>query len=645
MTQIKKVKTQEGVQFYPQTHTKAVIDDNGNTTESRLGAMQDEINQAQLEVGAVPSDLAPTENSSNWVTSGGVYNSIQVVQSELTELENDLSVGVEEFFELAAQRASLGTNMSSDQVSDRNVTTTRSGGMAKWTFKANSSNTYLLWITLPTLVVGKKYTMSFKLDNSSGSTLSVHIRNSSRVVVESIGSGYVTGSEYTVTHTFVYSSDMYIFGVAAKPISGNYISIYDISVKEQMSIKEEVDECQQNIAEIEDTLGGDYLGTDMLEQGGVNNNNGGNATESTNVRTIYLPLGDATSVIIYNYDGKSVDDHTLYFKYMWYDANKVYKGYQTWTPATTAQVPSGAVGGYVRIVFSRNPSATTTPSNIAQFELFLNIYGHDTLVKRVEALEAKEEDDDTSTTAQIIKCIAPDTITFCTWNIGHFDFGRGKSSSITGEDYDTKLAQFRDLIYNTINPRVIALNEYSAVFGKDSNNVSHNARDVLFNDFLIKYEGSQSNYSCNAMFASTYLVNMKMQRFDCLPHETIAGGYQDDYYYIVSDLYLEGRMVKLISTHFVNTKWAEQAAELVNKFADYDRVVVAGDLNTSGGNNFTAFTEHGYTVGNTSINTYKVPNPTLPLDHIIYKGVSVSNIRAITSSLSDHYPLVCTITV
>lgn len=94
MTQIKKVKTSEGVQFYPQTHTKAVVDDNGYTTESRLGAMQDEINQAQLAVGAVPSDLAPTEDSTNWVTSGGVYNAIQVVHSELTELSGIVDSGL-----------------------------------------------------------------------------------------------------------------------------------------------------------------------------------------------------------------------------------------------------------------------------------------------------------------------------------------------------------------------------------------------------------------------------------------------------------------------------------------------------------------------------------------------------------------------
>lgn len=41
MTQIKKVKTLEGVQFYPQTHTKAVIDDNGNSVENLIEGLQE----------------------------------------------------------------------------------------------------------------------------------------------------------------------------------------------------------------------------------------------------------------------------------------------------------------------------------------------------------------------------------------------------------------------------------------------------------------------------------------------------------------------------------------------------------------------------------------------------------------------------
>lgn len=93
----------DGAQVYPQTHTKAVIDDNGYTAESRLGAMQDEINNLQegvVVVGEgmtpVPSDLTPTENSRNWVTSGGVYNAIQVVQSDVTELEGGVNNKIDE---------------------------------------------------------------------------------------------------------------------------------------------------------------------------------------------------------------------------------------------------------------------------------------------------------------------------------------------------------------------------------------------------------------------------------------------------------------------------------------------------------------------------------------------------------------------
>lgn len=83
MATIKKITDKQGNDIYLRTHTKAVVDDNGYTAESRLQAMQDEINQAQLEVDAVPSDLTPTENSSNWVTSGGIYNTVSPLDEAL----------------------------------------------------------------------------------------------------------------------------------------------------------------------------------------------------------------------------------------------------------------------------------------------------------------------------------------------------------------------------------------------------------------------------------------------------------------------------------------------------------------------------------------------------------------------------------
>ncbi len=96
MTQIKKLKNSQRVQVYPQTHTKAVIDDNGYTAESRLQAMHDEINQAQLEVGAVPSDLTPTEGSANWVTSGGIHAALQNDEARVDNMFRDIIPNTEE---------------------------------------------------------------------------------------------------------------------------------------------------------------------------------------------------------------------------------------------------------------------------------------------------------------------------------------------------------------------------------------------------------------------------------------------------------------------------------------------------------------------------------------------------------------------
>ena len=90
MTHIKKITDKQGNNIYLRTHTKAVVDDNGYTAESRLQAMQDEINQKQLEVGAVPSDLTPTEDSTNWVTSGGVYSAINEIRNDIKTIISSL---------------------------------------------------------------------------------------------------------------------------------------------------------------------------------------------------------------------------------------------------------------------------------------------------------------------------------------------------------------------------------------------------------------------------------------------------------------------------------------------------------------------------------------------------------------------------
>lgn len=52
MTEIKKITDLSGTQVFPLTHTRAVIDDNGNTTESRLTSIEGQIAQKQATLVA-----------------------------------------------------------------------------------------------------------------------------------------------------------------------------------------------------------------------------------------------------------------------------------------------------------------------------------------------------------------------------------------------------------------------------------------------------------------------------------------------------------------------------------------------------------------------------------------------------------------
>lgn len=89
-----KINDQGGVQVFPITHVSAVLDDYGNSVEQILGAQTDLINQKQLEVGAVPSDLTPTYGSSHWATSGGIFDAISSA-AYMDEIVNsgDLELG------------------------------------------------------------------------------------------------------------------------------------------------------------------------------------------------------------------------------------------------------------------------------------------------------------------------------------------------------------------------------------------------------------------------------------------------------------------------------------------------------------------------------------------------------------------------
>jgi hypothetical protein len=74
----------------------------------------DLINQKQLEVGAVPSDVTPTVGSSHWVTSGGVFNA--------TNIAHDVDFSVAKRYYVSSNDDSIVSNVNhrSVEVENRN---------------------------------------------------------------------------------------------------------------------------------------------------------------------------------------------------------------------------------------------------------------------------------------------------------------------------------------------------------------------------------------------------------------------------------------------------------------------------------------------------------------------------------------------
>ena len=119
MTAKRKITDKNGVQVYPITHTKAVIDDNGNSVEQRLEEQMDVINQKQLEVGAVPSDITPTKGSTNWVTSGGVWREIDKINNDTYRVKDVLGHKTTDLVELDNFTSKCYYNDSFEELTDR----------------------------------------------------------------------------------------------------------------------------------------------------------------------------------------------------------------------------------------------------------------------------------------------------------------------------------------------------------------------------------------------------------------------------------------------------------------------------------------------------------------------------------------------
>lgn len=242
----------------------------------------------------------------------------------------------------------------------------------------------------------------------------------------------------------------------------------------------------------------------------------------------------------------------------------------------------------------------------------------------------------------------PNSVRIATWNIGHFAMGEKANSTIEDGRVAMKSADFLDYINNAVGADIMFLNEYSQKFTKNN----YYAKNTIFTSYSTVYEGPQLNYSCNAVYSKVSISQPKKHEFECNKTAPYISPYveAEDYYFVTTDLVINGKTVKLVSVHLAfddhgsTNVVINQLNELIAYCAQYEHVVLMGDWNVGSFSEFDVFTEAGYTLANTDKNmpTYKSGSS---LDNIIYKGVTVTDFSLAGTNLSDHYALYCTITV
>lgn len=152
---------------------------------------------------------------------------------------------------------------------------------------------------------------------------------------------------------------------------------------------------------------------------------------------------------------------------------------------------------------------------------------------------------------------------------------------------------------------------------------------------------------------------MTVHEFDCNTPDTVlhtTAIKATDYYYITAELPVGDETVTIIALHLAfhdnlspDTVCTDQMDELIAKYADAEHVVLLGDWNAYHAEYYERFADAGYTVANDGSYLTCTGSRTggleWPVDNIIVKGLTISDFRAVDTSLSDHVAVIATITL
>ena len=244
------------------------------------------------------------------------------------------------------------------------------------------------------------------------------------------------------------------------------------------------------------------------------------------------------------------------------------------------------------------------------------------------------------------KSVSSNVFVLATWNIGHFSYGNKMNSIISAIDYQEKLSQYRSVVYDSIKPDILCLQEYSRAFGCDRFGKKRRVSAVFLDSFNTKKEGIQRGYRCNAIYSNAKIKNIRTNSFKSNKQAKSLAPSATNAYYMSADVFIGKEKITLICLHLAFSKKTSKVAqnqieELISKYNTHTRVILCGDWNTS---NYKQLKKAGYILANNgSLKTF--PSRSNALDNIAVKGLVITDVRMIKSDLSDHYPLVCNISI
>ena len=236
---------------------------------------------------------------------------------------------------------------------------------------------------------------------------------------------------------------------------------------------------------------------------------------------------------------------------------------------------------------------------------------------------------------------------FClaSWNVGHWSCGKQSSTTIrVAQDDFEKTASYRDMLEN-IHADWMGVCEYSSEFVVGG---WANAAESVFQRYPSFRVGPHYSYQWNAVFHSGRfrILESRVDYYPVHAQMTYAYGHR----VLVDDSY----EVWFVQTHF---DWvspdirSEQVKWVSNRYANEERVVISGDLNTGGRPvpempsrtsiaDYELFAAAGYVIANTTGGTYSG----CILDNVLVKGFSVKHTTVVPhEGLSDHDAVVVTL--